>query len=189
MNDTTRDWTADHVHAHFHAKGWGRPPGRGLGATGRGWGGGGRRRMRRGDVRRAILSALLEGPAHGYEIMQRLEARSGGVWRPSPGSVYPTLQMLEDEGMVRAQVEDGTRTYDLTESGRASATAEDQGSGGWRPWEGGGDENLRALIQGMGQTMVAVRQIAKTGTAAQIERANELVQRTRKELYQLLAED
>ena len=143
MKDTTREWQRRTVHDHLHGEGPGPAPAAAAlpGAAGAG----GRRRMRRGDIRRAILAALLEGPAHGYEIMQRLEARSGGIWRPSPGSVYPTLQMLEDEGLVLAQVEDGTRTYDLTESGRTAATAE-QGRPVGRPWERGDDEDpLRDL--------------------------------------------
>jgi len=76
--------------------------------------------MRRGDIRTAVLLALKDGPAHGYEVMRRLEERSGGIWRPSPGSVYPTLQMLEDEGLVTAEPHEGTRTYELTEIGRSA---------------------------------------------------------------------
>src|SRR5258708_40196208 len=73
---------------------WGGPP----------WGGPpfGGRRMRRGDIRPALLRTLLEGPAHGYEIIRRLEQRTGGLWKPSPGSVYPTLQMLEEQGLLRS---------------------------------------------------------------------------------------
>src|ERR1700735_4256535 len=88
-------------------------------AGGRGWGD--RRRMRRGDVRGEVLSALVDGPAHGYEVIRRLEERSGGRWRPSPGSIYPTLQMLEDAGLVRASEQDGRRTYTLTDDGRSEA--------------------------------------------------------------------
>src|SRR5579864_6524404 len=106
---------------------------RGMGHRGRGgwrgqdmrgeWGGwrGGGRRMRRGDIRTALLGALEEGPAHGYELIGRLEQKSGGMWRPSPGSVYPTLQMFEDEGLVRSEERDGKRTYELTDAGRAEA--------------------------------------------------------------------
>ena len=77
--------------------------------------------MARGDIRRAILSALQEGPAHGYAVMRRLEEMSGGLWRPSPGSVYPHLQMLEDEGMVGSSEQDGTRVFHLTDAGVAAA--------------------------------------------------------------------
>src|SRR5580704_2238327 len=111
----------DHEHGHDHehepSRGgrmrgpggrhfdpWGEGHGRGRGGERGGWGGG--RRMRRGDIRRAILMALREHPAHGYEVMRRLEEMSGGLWSPSPGSVYPHLQMLEDEGMVQSTQSD-----------------------------------------------------------------------------------
>ena len=153
---------------------------------GPGWGGG-RRRMRRGDIRRSILAALGDGPAHGYEVMRRLEARSGGMWRPSPGSVYPTLQMLEDEGLVRSTAEDGTRVYQLTDAGTEEAAASDRS--GRVPWEhvGGEDDRFRALRETSVQTLLAARQVAGAGTPEQVDRAIEIVQRARKELYQLLA--
>jgi DNA-binding PadR family transcriptional regulator len=75
--------------------------------------------MRRGEIRFALLSVLSEGPGHGYELIGRLEEKTGGVWRPSPGSVYPTLQLLEDEGLVRSETRDGKRVYELTDAGRA----------------------------------------------------------------------
>ena len=93
-----------------HGEPWGGRAGRGRwGGERGGWGGG--RRMRRGDIRRAILSALKDNPAHGYEVMHRLEEMSGGLWRPSPGSVYPHLQMLEDEGMVQSAEVDGRESH------------------------------------------------------------------------------
>ena len=78
--------------------------------------------MRRGDIRTALLTALTDGPAHGYEIIGRLEEKSGGMWRPSPGSVYPTLQLFEDEGLVRSEQRDGKRVYELTDAGREAVT-------------------------------------------------------------------
>ena len=74
-------------------------------------------RARRGNVRAAILSVLAEEPMHGYQIMQRLEERSGGMWRPSPGSVYPTLQLLEDQGFIKGEELEGRRVFSLTEAG------------------------------------------------------------------------
>jgi DNA-binding PadR family transcriptional regulator len=157
--------------------------------SGAGWGGG-RRRMRRGDIRRAILVALGDGPAHGYEVMRRLEERSGGIWRPSPGSVYPTLQMLEDEAMVRSETSDGTRVYQLTESGSAEAQASGADTKD-APWEHGeeGDNRLRTLMQAVGLTAMAAKQVARAGRPEQIDRSIEVVQRARKELYQILGED
>ena len=162
----------------------------GMGGPGRGWGwGGGRARTRRGDVRRVLLSALREGPAHGYEIMQRLENRSGGIWRPSPGSVYPTLQMLEDEGLVRSEQREGTRVYELTDEGRKEAEA-GESEGRRAPWDMAGAEadQARALRSAIGQLNMAARQLATAGSAEQIQRGTEILNRARSELYQILAE-
>src|SRR3954471_15574555 len=75
-------------------------------------------RMRRGDIRTAILAVLAEEPGHGYEVMQRLEERTEGAWRPSPGSVSPTLQLLEDEGLLRSAEREGKKVYEITEAGQ-----------------------------------------------------------------------
>ena len=78
--------------------------------------------MRRGDVRAAALSLLAEGPRNGYQIIQEISERTNGVWRPSPGSVYPALQQLEDEGLIRAETsESGRKAFALTDEGRAYA--------------------------------------------------------------------
>jgi DNA-binding PadR family transcriptional regulator len=81
----------------------------------------GRPTVRRGDVRTAILAVLKDEPMHGYQVIRVLEERSGGHWRPSAGSIYPTLQQLEDEGLVRSEEVDGRRTYRLTDEGHAEA--------------------------------------------------------------------
>src|SRR3954452_17716485 len=114
-------------------RGFGFPPGfpfgagQGFGGPG-GWGGGpegrGGRRGGRGsrpNVRPAVLALLLERPMHGYEMIQELDARTNGIWRPSPGSVYPTLQMLEDEGLIEAEATGGRKRYTLTADGRGEA--------------------------------------------------------------------
>ena len=77
------------------------------------------RRIRRGDVRAAILLLVEEQPRNGYQIMQELESRSGGVWRPSPGSVYPALQLLADEGLLKGEPRDGGNIFELTDAGKA----------------------------------------------------------------------
>lgn len=166
----------------------GMDPGFGWGGPGPGWGGGGRRRMRRGDVRRAVLASLRDGPAHGYEVMRRLEEGSGGIWRPSPGSVYPTLQMLEDEGLVRSTSVDGTRTFELTEAGRTEAETKDDAGGA--PWEfdGEGADRARNLKGSVGQLFLAARQLGAVGNPEQVDKGLEILQRARRELYQLLAE-
>ena len=79
---------------------------------------GGRGRARRGDVRLALLRLLAEEPRNGYQLMQTIEERSDGRWRPSPGSVYPTLAQLEDEGLVRSTESDGARHFEITDAGR-----------------------------------------------------------------------
>lgn len=80
---------------------------------------GGRDRARRGDARTIILDALADGPKHGYEVIKALEERSAGRYVPSPGTVYPTLQYLEDQGLVRSHEEAERRVYQLTEAGQA----------------------------------------------------------------------
>jgi len=178
-------------HGHRHGQFQGRGRARGDFGMERGGWGGGRGRMRRGDIRTAILVALQDGPAHGYEIIGRLEERSGGVWRPSPGSVYPTLQMLEDERLVTSADTEGTRTYELTDAGRTAGDEAAASRPGRAPWERGdeGDERVRDLRLAIGQTFAAAKAVAKAGDAEQIERSVKIVQRARKELYQILAED
>src|ERR1700756_1419759 len=104
-----------HRHHRHRGLGGGAFAGFGFGPGPRGRG----RKARRGDVRAAALLLLAEEPRNGYQIMQEIEQRSGGVWRPSPGSVYPALAQLEDEGLVGVEERDGRRTYVLTGAGRA----------------------------------------------------------------------
>jgi DNA-binding PadR family transcriptional regulator len=154
------------------------------------FGGGGRPRPRRGDVRLAVLTLLAEAPMHGYQIITELSERSGGVWRPSPGSVYPTLQQLQDEGLVSVEEQDGRRTFSLTDAGRTEVERASQGRRA--PWEDMADEaddgagRLRAQI---GQLMAAVMQVAATGNEQQVSQAEKLLTETRRSLYRLLAED
>ena len=146
--------------------------------------------MRRGDIRTALLTALEEGPAHGYEAINRLEQKSGGMWRPSPGSVYPTLQMFEDEGLVRSEQRDGKRVYELTDTGRAQATERAERLGA-EPWNSGSEDegDFHALVRSAASMMVAAKQIARMGDAEQMKRATAAIKGTVKQLYQMLAED
>jgi DNA-binding PadR family transcriptional regulator len=174
---------------------WG-PPGFGPGGPGgfggRGFGrhgGRGRGRARRGDVRAAILFLLAERPMHGYEIIQELDDRTGGVWRPSPGSVYPALQLLEDEGLIRSEESSGRRLFELTDAGReAHAALPEDG----KPWEqvtaAVNPVNLQ-LRDGVAQIHLAVHQVAGAGTEEQKAKAAQILTETRKALYRLLAED
>jgi DNA-binding PadR family transcriptional regulator len=147
------------------------------------------RRMRRGDVRGEVLAALAEGPAHGYEIIRRLEEKSGGFWRPSPGSVYPTLQLLEEAGLVRSTEQEGKRTYELTDEGRAEA--EQRAAQGGPPWADDTPE-MRTRFEvrkAVGQLHMAAVQVASAGSEDQIERAIAVLHQARQSLYQILAED
>jgi DNA-binding PadR family transcriptional regulator len=143
----------------------------------------------RGDVRAAILVLLAEEPMHGYQVIQELTERSGGVWRPSPGSIYPTLQLLEDEGRVRSDERDGRRVFELTDSGQAEVAK--RGANAPAPWDLAGktDEPLMELREiGFG-VAAAVMQVAQAGSTSQITKAKEILSQTRKSLYRLLAED
>jgi len=158
--------------------------GSGRGRSGRGPG----RRARRGDVRAALLALLTERPMHGYEMIQELEERTGGVWRPSPGAVYPALQLLDDQGLVTADETEGKRRYRLTEAGRARA-AEHEGRAPWDAVTRGIDPVQVRLRDAVAQIGVATRQVAEAGTEAQQAAAAEILAQTRRRLYALLAEE
>jgi DNA-binding PadR family transcriptional regulator len=152
---------------------------------GRGRGG---RRANRGDVRAAVLALLAEQPMHGYQIIQELEARTDGAWRVSPGSIYPTLQVLEDVGLVRAEKESGKRVFHLTDEGREAAEAQ----GDRKPWEEVTDDldgGLVALRNEVGNVAAAAMQVANAGTDDQIARAKAILAESRRQLYLLLAEE
>jgi DNA-binding PadR family transcriptional regulator len=142
----------------------------------------------RGDVRTAILVLLSEGPMHGYQVIQELTERSHGVWRPSAGSIDPTLQQLQDEGLVRSEEIDGRRVFDLTEAGRAEV--EKRGENASLPWEmREGVGPLTDLRDEGISVFAALMQVANTGTEGQIARAKEILTEARKSLFRLLAED
>lgn len=164
----------------------------------RGWGGGdfpggppwtwGGRRAGRGDIRAAILVLLAEKPSHGYQIIQELEARSNGAWRVSPGSVYPTLQQLEDEGLVKlVSGETERRVYELTETGKAEA---EKIAGERAPWDdvAGAVPNdfaeLKDLVVGLGS---ATWQVVRANEPRQLAAAKDILRDARKRMYMLLA--
>ncbi|MET8503224.1 PadR family transcriptional regulator [Streptomyces sp. NPDC015232] len=164
--------------------GWGQGP---WGGRGRG-GPGGRGRARRGDVRASILALLKDRPMHGYEMIQEIGERSGGAWKPSPGSVYPTLQMLEDEGLITSASEGGKKLFTLTDAGREEAE-----SGPEAPWEEAGRgvdwEALNEVRQAGFGLMEAFGQVWKTGNAEQRQKAVEVIGEARKKLYLILADE
>ena len=146
-------------------------------------------RAKRGNIRAAVLTILTEEPMHGYQIMQQLEERSGGFWRPSPGSVYPTLQLLEEQGLLKGEEVEGKRIFSLTDEGRAEADSIKDRSGG-APWETGpGDDDPRfKLRRGVFQLGAAVKQVGMSGTPAQVDEALQILTEARKRVYALLAE-
>jgi DNA-binding PadR family transcriptional regulator len=147
------------------------------------------RKARRGDVRAAALVLLEEEPRNGYQLMQEIEERSDGAWRPSPGSVYPALQQLEDEGLVRAGESEGRRLFELTDEGRAYVE-EHRGELG-APWEafsrdlGDDMKELGGLIK---DVAIAAAQVMRAGDEGQLQRAQKILANTRRELYLILAD-
>ena len=157
--------------------GGGFGPGHGRGRGGRG---------RRPNVRAAVLALLNERPMHGYEMITELESRTGGIWRPSPGSVYPTLQMLEDEGLIVSEEAGGRKRFTLTDAGRAEAGAATE-----TPWQHIGDErveNWHDLRDAGFGAMNALRQVMTSGTDEQRRRAVEVITEAKRKLYAILAE-
>jgi DNA-binding PadR family transcriptional regulator len=146
--------------------------------------------MRRGDTRAAILLLLDEGPRNGYQIMQELEERSDGTWRPSPGSVYPALQLLADEGFVRGEAREGSTVYELTDAGRKHLEENRESFGTpWQQAEEGVPGDVRDLMRLAMSVGVATRQVIQTATTAQRKEAAEILAETRKRLYGILASD
>jgi DNA-binding PadR family transcriptional regulator len=182
-------------------RGRGRHGGHGFGRGGPWmWGGpqmffggpGGRRgfRARRGDVRAAALLLLAEEPRNGYQLMQEIEARSNGVWRPSPGSVYPALSQLEDEGLIRAEESEGRRTFTLTDAGRAYVEEHrDELGSPWDEMSGAVGDDLTGLASDVRQVMMAAAQIGQIGNPEQLEAASKILGDARKALYGILASD
>ena len=191
------DWLhamTGHGHGHGRGRHGGPPFGGGFpfGPFFGGPGGGSRRgpRARRGDIRTAALLLLAEEPRNGYQLMQELEERSGGVWRPSPGSVYPALSQLEDEGLVRAEEQDGRRVFTLTDAGRAAVA--ERPADAPAPWDelsGAVDDDVAGLATEIRGALMAAGQIGRVGKPEQVAAAQKILADARRALYRLLAED
>jgi DNA-binding PadR family transcriptional regulator len=142
----------------------------------------------RGDVRAAILALLAEEPMHGYQIITELTERSGGVWRPSPGSVYPTLQAMEDQGLVTADQAEGRRVFSLTAEGRTLA---DEAGDGPAPWERAARGANRSLVDLRGlmvEVAAATMQVGRSGSEDQVKTVGEILADTRRRIYLVLAD-
>src|SRR3954462_12781581 len=187
---------------HFGPGGPGGHPFRGSGPGGPGpWMGplfggmpggpgfGRRRRASRGDVRTAALLLLAEEPRNGYQIMQELEERSEGLWRPSPGSVYPALQQLEDEGLIRSEEADGRRLYHLTDAGQAYVGERpDDQPAPWEPFSDSRSDQHAETAGLMRDVAMAFVQVLRAGSESQVAEARPLLADTRRSLYRILAD-
>lgn len=149
----------------------------------------GRGRARRGDVRLALLRLLAEEPRNGYQLMQAIEERSEGLWRPSPGSVYPTLSQLEDEGLIRSVEAEGARRFEITDTGREHLETRADEPAPWEQPTEGADNPLAELAPLVIAIGKATFQVASVGNSEQRDRAREVLADTRRALYRILAED
>jgi len=143
-------------------------------------------RAGRGEVRSAVLALLAERPMHGYQIIREIEERSGGTWKPSAGSVYPTLQLLADEGLIRAEESNGRKIYSLTDAGREEMA----GAGMSAPWESAGPASgpgFAALPKAGVELAQAASQVGRTGTPEQVQEAVAVLDDARRRLYAILA--
>ena len=150
-------------------------------------------RMARGDVRTAVLSLLAEKPMHGYQIINEIAERSGGTWKPSAGSVYPTLQLLADEGLIEADEQNGRKTYSLTEAGRAVANESSETKA---PRESSADANgnrndarFHALPKAGVDLAAAAAAVGRSGSPEQVQSAIDILDDARRKLYSILAQD
>jgi DNA-binding PadR family transcriptional regulator len=148
------------------------------------------RRMGQGDVRGAILVLLSERPMHGYQIIQEIGERSEGLWNPSPGSIYPALQQLEDEGLLQVEKTEGRKVAHLTDEGGTYVREHREELGA--PWEAAAEdygEDLLELRELIGQVATATMQVAQAGDSGQISEARRLLTDVRRQLYRVLAGD
>lgn len=165
----------------------------GLGPAGPGRPRGRRRGGRGGDVRAAALLILDEGPQHGYQLIQEIAERSAGAWTPSPGSIYPVLQQLEDEGLLTFERVDGRKTATLTPDGTAYVETNRAELG--TPWtiaEGGQSgqrHEMHEFATSLKGFITAWKQVATAGTPEQREKATAVVEDARKAMYRILADD
>lgn len=145
-------------------------------------------RAGRGEVRAAVLALIAEQPMHGYQIIREIDERTNGNWKPSAGSIYPTLQLLADEGIITAEEADGRKIYSLTEAGREEVAE----AGASAPWESTGQtagSGFGALSKAGVELAQAASQVGRTGTQKQVQEAVTVLDEARRRLYSILAQD
>jgi DNA-binding PadR family transcriptional regulator len=146
-------------------------------------------KARRGDVRAAVLALLAEQPLNGYQLIQEIGRRSGGVWKPSSGSVYPTLQQLEDEGLVRAVDSGNRRVFELTGTGQEYvADAPDELAAPWDAMADTVDDEAVELWDLLGQVSAATGQVVQAGGAEQVGQTRQVLVDARRAIYRILAD-
>ncbi|MHC6230776.1 PadR family transcriptional regulator [Arthrobacter sp. MMS24-T111] len=145
-------------------------------------------RAGKGEVRAAILALLAEQPMHGYQVIHEIEERSGGSWKPSAGSVYPTLQLLADEGSIRAEESNGRKIYSLTDAGREEAAGL-HGSAPWDPAASTSGNGGASLPKAGIELAQAAAQVGRTGSPHQVRQAVAVLDEARRRLYAILAQD
>ncbi|MGI8501758.1 MAG: PadR family transcriptional regulator [Hassallia sp.] len=178
-----------HRHRHFFESGHDDMPPKGRHHHGRGkrrdWGD--ERRTPRGDIKYILLELLAEEPRHGYELIKELEARYGGFWKPSPGSVYPTLQLLEEGGYLTFEQIEGRKVYTITETGRELLS--ERGDRLLSMDRGNRPQQLIELKEAIAQVGAAVMQVARNNNADKVTRVREILNRVKREIYSILAEE
>jgi DNA-binding PadR family transcriptional regulator len=145
-------------------------------------------RAGKGEVRAAVLALLAERPMHGYQIIREIEDRSGGSWKPSAGSVYPTLQLLADEGVISAEESNGRKIYSLTEASREEV-ARDHPSAPWDAAGPHGGAEFMSLPKAGVELAQAAAQVNRTGSPEQVRQAVAVLEEARRRMYSILAQD
>jgi DNA-binding PadR family transcriptional regulator len=182
-------WAGDDTHPFFMSERHGHKRSGHKDAPGGGWGD--QPRNRRGDIKFMLLGLLAERPQHGYELIKELEARGGGFRRLSPGSVYPTLQLLEESGYLTSEQIEGKRVYTIAESGKQLLSDRQEQSDPSNPHDRftqGKPSELIELRRTLTELNDAVTQIARSGNLEQGKRVRDLLAQVKREIYKILAE-
>jgi len=149
-----------------------------------------------GEVRLAILSLLADGPRHGYELMKMLAQRSGGIYRASAGTIYPTLQQLEDEALIAAEAQEGKRVFRITDQGRRELRLEEDAvdriwrrARMWNEWRGAFDPDVQEIVRPAERVMKAAFSAMSGAASAKADAVREILERALRDLENLRDKD